>query len=131
VLVSWVKKKHYIDRVSLNKDDMAPEFCEIYKLSQNTTNTGWFLSPAVFNMFHDDNRAYPEIKFFHVDGREYIYKAVVDSCPPEYKFDHGSYNYCPFYSQKSGAMKYIELTHRAIGHFLLDVLPAVVFGNEG
>ena len=130
VLISWLKKKHFTDRTRLNMDHQAPLFCEIYSQSMDSKVTGWHMAAPIFNLFHDDQKYYPEIKFFHVDGREYIYKADKNFCPPQYVFDHGSYNYCSFYSEKTGTRKYLELATRALGHFLLDILPSVVFGNE-
>jgi len=130
VLISWLKKKHLSERTELNRDSDAPDFCTLYELSENEKETGWHLAAPIFNLFHDNQKGYPEIKFFHIDGREYIYKAKEKTCPPEYTFSYGSYNYCPFYSHQVGVKKYLELAHRALGHLVLDILPSLVFRDE-
>ena len=55
--------------------------------------------PAWKNLYHDDGIGWPELKFCHIDGREYIYGSP-NKATPEYQlikddWRKGSYNYFP------------------------------------
>tara|TARA_Y100000310_G_C19963723_1_gene482340 strand:+ start:27 stop:446 length:420 start_codon:yes stop_codon:yes gene_type:complete len=109
-------------RVEKNKDHEAPSFKEMFKLSERSQETGWFMMPPWNNIFHDDNKGLPEIKFSHLDGREYIYGPKDNSHSSEYIFIEGSYNYFSVCTNVKYPWKFLVLTYLSIMHFLADML---------
>ena len=121
-----LKRLHCEERVTLNKDHEAPPFEVIFKLSENPGVTGWFMLPPWNNLFHDDNKGLPEIKFSHLDGREYLYGPKDNSHDGEYVFKYGSYNYFPVITNAKNPKRFFILAYMAVLHLFTDMIPAWV-----
>lgn len=122
-----LKQKDAQIRKQKNQDHLAPNFFKIYEMSQNPEKTGWFLMAPWQNVFHDDSENLPEIKFTHLDGREYIYGPLDNRFNSEYVFKYGSYNHCSSVTNLKGWKGYVAITYKYIMHTILDVIPAIIF----
>lgn len=129
ILEKWGELKwlHCEERVKRNKDHEAPPFEIIYELSERSQETEWFMLPPWNNIFHDDNKGLPEIKFSHLDGREYIYGPKDDSHDADYIFLEGSYNYYPVCTNAKQPKRFFMLAYLSIMHLLTDVIPSWIF----
>lgn len=124
---SDLRQKDAQIRKEKNQDHLAPNFFEIYEMSQNPEKTGWFLMAPWQNVFHDDSENLPEIKFTHLDGREYIYGPLDNRFNSEYVFKYGSYNHCSSVTSAKGWKRFLILTYKYVAHTILDILPAIIF----
>lgn len=125
-----LKRLHCVERVKRNKDHEAPTFVEMFKLSEESEVTDWFMLPPWNNIFHDDNKGLPEIKFSNLDGREYIYGPRNNSYNGEYIFMYGSYNYFPVITNAKNPKKFFILAYMATLHLFFDMIPGWIFNCE-
>ena len=128
-LYASLKQKDAQIRKEKNQDHLAPNFFEIYEMSQKSEKTGWFLMAPWQNVFHDDSENLPEIKFTHLDGREYIYGPLDNRFNSEYVFKYGSYNHCSSVTNAKGWKRFLVLAYKYVAHTILDILPAIIFRN--
>lgn len=130
-LIDFIKHLRYLNvdlREEKNDDANTPSFEKLYEMSQHTKLTGWTLMPTWANLFHDNQSSMPEIKFNHLDGREYIY-TTDDPFSGIYRVDHkGSYNYFPPVVDKrlGVSTRGIVYIYNVVGHFLFDMLPQII-----
>jgi len=104
----------------------------MFLAAQDSKNSCWYLMPAWKNLYHDDGIGWPELKFCHTDGREYIYGSP-NKATPEYQiikddWRKGSYNYFPPIKNLcyNNPKRFILYVVSSILHLIFDLGPSYI-----
>jgi hypothetical protein len=119
-----------VKRFRLNRNEDALPYLDMFQAAQDSRNTGWYLMPAWANLFHDDESGWPELKFCHVDGREYIYGSP-NNPEPDYRcllddWRMGSFNYYPPIRdlRQTKPKRTLYYIRNVVLHLLFDLIPS-------
>ena len=113
---------HFEDRDALNKPLPNSE--------DDAKRRGFFRYPASQSEFHENERRTPEKKYGHKRGREVVFDGDTGKVEnnPRYR---GTYNYVvPRQEPRDGMADEMDDLGRKVGHFVTDVLPWGIAGNE-
>ena len=122
VIIDYLKYLHFEYRNELNKP---------YPSYEEVQGRSWVLLPADQSIYHDNGVGKPEEKYIHPDGREAVFDGDTHEpiTDPRYM---ATYNYCPPMPLPDNPTlpDYAVLLLQYIGHFIFDVFPYWIWGNE-
>ena len=91
----------------------------------------WIILPEEQSIYHDNGVGRPEEKYIHPDGREAVFDGDTHEPVTDSRY-MATYNYCSPMPLPDDPMltDYTNLIIQYIGHFLFDVFPYWLWGNE-